>query len=130
MSSLDLTRYRSRSEIDRALEGPIPDLRLRQFLLTNLKRLVGGRYVWRIDLDILRGRLEDLNGGLEGEGTFAGPVLVLAGERSRYVLPQDHPAIHSRFPSAVIEIIPGAGHWVHADAPEEFLRRVSAFLLR
>jgi esterase len=129
MTSLDLTRYRTRSEIEEALEGPIPDPRLRQFLLTNLKRLVGGRYVWRIDLDVIRGRLEDLNGHLEGEGTFGGPVLVLAGERSGYVLPDDLPAIRSRFPSAVVDVIPGAGHWVHADAPEEFLRRVTAFLL-
>jgi esterase len=129
MSSLELSRYRTRSEIEEALEGAIPDLRLRRFLLTNLKRLVGGRYVWRIDLNVIRDRLEDLNGGLEGEGAFGGPVLVLAGERSPYVLPEDHGAIRSRFPSAVVEVIPGAGHWVHADAPEEFLRRVTAFLL-
>jgi pimeloyl-ACP methyl ester carboxylesterase len=32
------------------------------------------------------------------------------------------------FPAARIETIPGAGHWLHAEAPDEFLAAVRAFL--
>jgi esterase len=33
------------------------------------------------------------------------------------------------FPSATVQPIRDAGHWVHAEAPEEFLRVANEFLL-
>jgi pimeloyl-ACP methyl ester carboxylesterase len=32
----------------------------------------------------------------------------------------DWPLILERFPQAELQTIPQAGHWVHADAPQEF----------
>jgi pimeloyl-ACP methyl ester carboxylesterase len=32
------------------------------------------------------------------------------------------------FPQAQIQTIAEAGHWIHADQPEEFLRRLLEFL--
>jgi pimeloyl-ACP methyl ester carboxylesterase len=36
--------------------------------------------------------------------------------------------IHELFPAATIGNIPDAGHWLHADRPEEFGRLVWDFL--
>ncbi len=32
------------------------------------------------------------------------------------------------FPRAAFVVVPGAGHWVHAEAPEPFLRALEPFL--
>ncbi|RMH86135.1 MAG: alpha/beta hydrolase, partial [Calditrichaeota bacterium] len=42
--------------------------------------------------------------------------------------PEDEPLLRSRFPTAEIVTISGAGHWVHYEAPEAFLRVVDKFL--
>jgi pimeloyl-ACP methyl ester carboxylesterase len=59
---------------------------------------------------------------------FAGPALFLRGDRSEYVLAADEPLIHALFPRAEIRTVAQAGHWLHADAPEEFVRLVREFL--
>ena len=33
------------------------------------------------------------------------------------------------FPNARLVVIPGAGHWVHAEQPQAFFKVVSEFLL-
>ena len=40
----------------------------------------------------------------------------------------DVPLIHQMFPGAKIETIPQARHWVHADAPDDFIRLLFGFL--
>lgn len=59
---------------------------------------------------------------------LAAPTLALAGERD---LP-DFPAIARRIaaeaPAARAEIVPGAGHLLNLDRPDEFLRAVLGFL--
>ena len=52
---------------------------------------------------------------------FDKPVLFVAGERSSYLAPQQEPVVRRLFPKAQVTVIDGAGHWVHAEKPEEFL---------
>ena len=47
------------------------------------------------------------------EGKFAKPVTCIQVS--------DHPEILERFPRAEFQYIEGAGHWVHAQKPAEFL---------
>ena len=62
------------------------------------------------------------------EATFGGPTLFIRGGKSNYIADTDEPAIRQRFPQATVQTITTANHWVHADAPEEFVRLVSDFL--
>jgi esterase len=55
--------------------------------------------------------------------------LFLRGERSDYVQPAHQSAILGLFPRAVTETLSGAGHWLHAEAPDRFIPRACAFLL-
>ena len=57
------------------------------------------------------------------------PVLFVKGERSDYIFPGDIKLMRSIFLQAKLVVIPGAGHWVHADKPQEFFKAVSEFLL-
>jgi esterase len=56
------------------------------------------------------------------------PTLFLAGGKSKYLIPDMRADIDRFFPGADIQTIPDAGHWVHADQPAEFLRRVGHFV--
>ena len=38
-------------------------------------------------------------------------------------------AIRAFFPKATIETIDGAGHWLHAEKPDAFLKLTTGFLL-
>jgi pimeloyl-ACP methyl ester carboxylesterase len=128
MGSLDLSAYSSRAEIEKALTPSLSDLRVRQFVLTNLKSFGGGRYAWRINLDVLRSKYDEVIKAQSSEVPFRGPTLFIRGENSDSIRDEDVPALLLLFPSASVRTIPGAGHWVHADAPEELLRLVVEFL--
>jgi pimeloyl-ACP methyl ester carboxylesterase len=59
---------------------------------------------------------------------YSGPTLFIAGARSHYIKAEHHVAITRLFPRAEHAIIPGAGHWVQAERPQEFLAEVRRFL--
>ncbi len=128
MVSLDLALYRSREAIDRALQNRIPDERVRQFILTNLKRLAGGHYVWKVNLDVLRAKYEEVTKAQVSAHPFPGSALFIQGGNSDYIREADRALISSPFPRATLRSIAGAGHWVHADSPGEFFRVVLEFL--
>ncbi len=123
-------RATSRADVDRELATRIPELGVRQFLLKNLSYDSDTKqYAWEMNLPVLATQYNRLNEGIEGGRTFAGETLFVRGSRSNYISPGDEALIRSMFTSARMETIEGAGHWVHADAPEEFARVVLAFLL-
>lgn len=126
--ALDLKRYHRRREIDEALAPAIPDRALRQFLLKNLAHDADGAFRWKINLRAMSGSAGALRHPPPAPGPFAGPVLFLRGGTSDYVEASDIGLIRHRFPTARIATIEGAGHWVHAEAPDEFLRECLAFL--
>jgi pimeloyl-ACP methyl ester carboxylesterase len=45
-----------------------------------------------------------------------------------YYRPEDHEEIKRLFPAAKFVTIPGAGHWVHADKPNELLLVTKEFI--
>jgi len=130
MASLDLWAYASRSAIEKALEPLISDLRVRQFVLTNLRRVEEGRYNWKINLSGLRSNYAEVVKAQNSETPFRGPTLFIRGGNSNYIRPEDATSLLELFPSATVSTISGAGHWVHADAPEKLLPLVEEFLAK
>ena len=61
-------------------------------------------------------------------GRYEGPSLFVGGATSDYLADRNRPAVLERFPSASIEMVPEAGHWVHVEAPEAFARIVAELL--
>jgi esterase len=128
MDAVDLKAYATREEIGRALAESVRDAPIRQFLLTNLRRGERGMYRWKINLEAIKANSRELGKAQTSDLPFQNPVLFISGGRSRSIIPDDRPAIMRLFPRAVFETIDGASHWVHADAPEEFLQLVLGFL--
>lgn len=127
MRGLDLTGLTSRAEADRRLSASTPDAGLRAFLLQSLD-LKSDPPRWRLNLDVLAAEMPRIVGWPEVAGRFDGPTLFLTGATSSYVLPEHRPAIKALFPAARFAKIPGAGHWLHAEAPRAFEETVRVFL--
>jgi esterase len=54
--------------------------------------------------------------------------LFIKGETSAYIQEKHRPLIAQLFPASEVQVILGAGHWLHAEKPEEFNRLVIDFL--
>jgi len=128
MLSVDFTKVSARSDVNRQLESRIPDPRLRQFLLKNIYWRDDKTLDWRLNLQAINENLLNIFEGVDVHGLYTGPVLFIRGGRSDYIREEDLGELKNKFPGAVVKTIPGAGHWVHADAPGEFLEVVSVFL--
>lgn len=127
--NLPVDEIQSRKQADDWLSKSIQEAGLRQFLLQNLV-FENDRYRWRIDLEIFDRSLPDLLDfpPLDDLDPYPGETLMIGGARSRYLLSEYSDAISKTASKARIEIIPDAGHWVHSDQPEIFLKMVSEFL--
>ena len=127
MLAIPLTPGLRRAEADAALATAVPDPRVRGFLLQNLQ--FGPAPRWRIGLHEIAANLPVIEGWDMPPGSrFDGPTLSLRGERSDYVQPGHRPAIRELFPAARFTSLRGAGHWLHADAPDAFVTVLQAFL--
>ena len=127
MLALPLDRVRSRADADRMLEAAIPVRPVRSFLLKNLVKDNGG-YRWQLNLALLRREYEKVL-GWDGHGTYEGPALFVGGSKSKYVKPErDGGLIRGYFPRADIRMVPGAGHWIHSERPEEVRALLRGFL--
>ncbi|MDE2005499.1 MAG: alpha/beta fold hydrolase [Rhodospirillales bacterium] len=126
MAALDLADI-TRAAADTALAGAVPDPGLRGFLLQNL--IPGRPGAWRVGLAEILAALDTIGGWEAPPGTtYAGPTLVLSGERSDYVRPEHRPLFRALFPRARFVALRHAGHWLHADQPDAFCSAAAAFL--
>lgn len=135
MQALDLDSLKTRGDADDALRDAVPSRMVRSFLLQSLVREglgADGGWRWRLNLELLERDLGELRGFPEPPpgATYDGPVLWIAGANSTYVLPEDRPAMDALFPATRLVRIKDAGHWVHSEQPEVFLRTVGLFLER
>ena len=128
LRALDLPKFQTRQQIEDALAPEIPDLVLRRFLLKNLGRNSSGGFFWKINLHGIAENYSHLRAALSHPEPFAGPALFIRAGRSNYLKAGDEPLIRELFPLAQILTIAEAGHWVHADRPEEFSRLLLDFL--
>lgn len=129
LNALDLTLLSSRSDADKQLSAYVQELGVRQFLLKNLNRDANG-YSWKINLPVITKNIEIIGEGLSKKLTVKKDVLFIRGSKSNYIKDSDFDVIYESFPTAEIETIDNAGHWVHAEKPEEFLAAVTKFLDR
>lgn len=129
LRKMDLSAVTSRKDADAQLAPAEANAGIRAFLLQNLESGTAG-FRWRVNLTALESAMEDLLDfpAPERGRFYNGPAMVVAGGRSDYVGPQHHADIHRLFPTARIEVVPGAGHWLHAEAPEPFLAHLTGFL--
>jgi len=128
LNALDVASFASRTEIEEALAGPIPSLNLRRFLLKSLGRAADGTFEWKINLSGLARGYPNLRAAVTGPRPYTGPTLFIRGSQSEYIRATGEPSILEQFPQSSVTTLEDAGHWLHADNPEEFTRLVREFL--
>ena len=131
MQQLDTEVITSREEADRLLAGSISSHRVRQFILKNLKRDLGNRFYWRLNINALEANMLNISGSIIPEDDSLHsevPALFIKGERSLFMEEKDDAIISRLFPKSAITVIENSGHWVHAEQPELFIRAVCDFL--
>lgn len=128
LNAIHLDSLRSRQEADEILSRFEPELGVRQFLLKNLYRNDEGRFAWRINLPVINEKIDNVGEALSESSHIDVPTLFVKGEKSRYIKEQDEELISKIFSDYRIETVAGAGHWVQAEKPKEFLETIMKFL--
>lgn len=128
LSELDFLKIKSRSDAEDILATYIKDEGTRLFLLKNLYRKDNKEYGLRINLPVLTDKVEAIGVALAEDSIYEGETLFLSGEKSGYIEPMDEVLIKKHFLKARIQTISNAGHWLHAENPEEFYDNVMKFL--
>jgi pimeloyl-ACP methyl ester carboxylesterase len=109
------------------LADAVPNDGVRGFLLQNF--VPGAAPCWRIGLDEIAAGMADIEGwpAFPAGTQFGGPTLFLSGALSDYVTAGAREICRQLFPMARFVALKNAGHWLHADQPEAFLRVAEEF---
>ncbi|MDD1611819.1 MAG: alpha/beta fold hydrolase [Methylococcaceae bacterium] len=126
LKALSLDSLSNRKQAEEALAEAIPELSYRQFLLQNLV-LKNGHYRWRVDLDIFEQMAPNITAFPVSDRImpFAESALFIAGEESNFIQAE---SVWPLFPHAQLITLAGAGHWLHIQQPEAFVKAVQGFL--
>ncbi|WP_310396883.1 alpha/beta fold hydrolase [Hymenobacter sp.] len=128
LHAVDLAAIGNRQEADAALAPHVRNLGTRQFLLKNLYRTENNAFAWRINLDVLAAQLPAIGEATESATPFGKPALFIRGGNSDYISTEDKlHGIPALFPNSEVATVVDAGHWVHAEKPEEIFQMVRAF---
>lgn len=123
MQRMPVAQFTKRLEAEQWLEDYIRDWAFRKFLVSNLERAPAGGFQWVVNLDILQAALPNLFQQVPEEGwRFDGRTLFVRGGNSRFIEESDLAMIRRLFPFARLETVEDAGHNVHFDQPEAFVR--------
>ncbi|RAU81537.1 alpha/beta fold hydrolase [Pontibacter arcticus] len=129
LRSVDLTTVTSRGDVDEQLSKQIPEMDVRLFLMKNLYRKEDNTFGWRMNLEALDKNYANVAAAIAADVPFKKSTLFIKGGRSRYIQQEDiYGSIEHLFTLVEVETIPNAGHWVHAQAPDEVYELVSNFL--
>ena len=125
MHQIEPQHYRRIAEVEAALTPHLNDAAMRQFLVTNLKRNDSGTFDWQINLSAITRALPTLSESPLNTGDqYDGPSLLLHGEHSDFVLPEDHQTIRNHFPDLTSAVVPDSGHNVHVENRTFFAEQV------
>lgn len=127
LRALPVRDLRTRGEMEAVLAPAIPDLAVRRFLLKSVVRDAQGQHFWRLNLEAIYRNYPRLNDPVRTAEPFPGPTLWIRGGNSDYVGDRELAEIPRLFPRFRLVTLPGVGHWVHAEAPTEFVRLVLDF---
>ena len=139
----------TKRDVDRALRPALEDPALRAFVLTNLDQPrkrdddAEGRLRWKVNVAAIRDQLdvlagfdlhpsgeEDSDGETRSELLYSGDVFIISGGMSRFVQQSHLDEIRGYFPNYMVTSIRGAGHWVHAEAPDDTVALLKRYLDR
>ena len=127
LSEVDFTQQKSRKEIEVVLNNYIPETGVIQFLMKNIYRKEKNELAYRFNLPILSEKYNEVVTTFQSNNKFNKPSLFIRGSKSNYITTEDEVLIKQNFTNTSIETIPEAGHWLHAEQPQEFYLKTMQF---
>jgi esterase len=133
MISTDLASLTSRAEVESVLKEKITSKKIREFILKNLQRTPKNNFEWKINAPSLLKNLGKIMEGINRQSLYSKqiqgfPVIFLKGSESDYLPLSDWDDIKKIFPSAELIEVKGAGHWLHAENPDEVIKNLRKLL--
>jgi esterase len=127
LNSIDLNIVKSRGEATKILANYVKEFGIQQFLLKNLFWKEKGHLAWRMNLPVIVNNMSTILGEIPEEISDTSS-LFLRGEKSNYILESDFEEVSDVFTNATFETIYNAGHWLHAENPNDFYSIVTEFI--
>ena len=125
---LDFSIINSRAKADEVLASYIKEPGLRLFLLKNVYWIEKKQLALRVNLPVVTKEITQVGKALATTAFFNKETLFVRGENSGYITSLDEISIQKHFPKSQIKTILGAGHWLHAENPQQFHQIVVDFL--
>ena len=127
LNNIDLNVVKSRGEATKILANYVKEFGIQQFLLKNLFWKEKGILAWRMNIPVIVKNMSSILGEVPNVASQT-TTLFLRGEKSNYILEDDFDNISDVFPNSTFETIYNAGHWLHAENPNDFYSIVSEFI--
>ena len=128
LNSVDIHHLSSRSDAENELNKILQDTSTVQFLMKNLTRSKEGGYEWKMNFKLLEQKYQNILSEITFEHPVFTETLFIKGGHSDYILDEDFPSIKKVLPEARLITMPNAGHWVHADQPDELFSNIIDFI--
>ncbi|HEY0046410.1 MAG TPA: alpha/beta fold hydrolase [Flavobacterium sp.] len=128
LNAVDFSKTTDRGEIEKMMMPFVPESSTRQFLMKSIYRKTPTELAFRFNLELFNKKEDAIGEALPQDARFEKSVLFLKGENSRYIKDEDADLILHHFPHAKIEVISNAGHWLHAENPDEFFEKSINYL--
>lgn len=128
LNAVDFSQKPSRKEVDDRISTYINDVGTKQFLLKSLYWKEPDQLAFRFNLEVFNKDEQVVGEGIAEDARYDKPTLFIRGGASKYIQEKDEASIALHFPQAVIDTIPNAGHWLHAENPKLFFEKVLDFL--
>lgn len=124
----NLAAYTNRNDIENAIRSYIHEEGVVQFMMKNIRRNEQSmKFEWKFNWQVLYRDYLEIIQYMPQKG-FAGKTIFIGGEQSKYITKETSLHIFDLYPKAELEFISNAGHWVHADNPDEFYHKVNQFI--
>lgn len=127
LASIEINTVVSRKEVEATLSSYIQDIAVLRFIMKNLAREKKGGFRWKMNFPLLKDRFEDILAPVIIEKIVT-PTIFVKGEYSDYLDEYQLKIIKEHFENYSFQEIQGAGHWVHADKPDDFFQTIFDFL--
>ncbi|CAF0767230.1 unnamed protein product [Didymodactylos carnosus] len=121
----------ARKKMDLILQESAESLKknkgIRDFLLTLITQDSNGKFVWRANLPVINKYINDIMEfpSMKNQQSIDNlKTVFVSGEKSNYISAESLPIINKLFPQNKLIKVANAGHWVHSENPNEFIRLV------
>ena len=127
LQNIDLRTVKSRGEATKSLNIYVKEIGIQQFLLKNLYCVEKGKLGWRMNLSSIVDDIYEILREIDIKKSNI-ETLFIRGEKSNYIVEEDFESILNIFSNSKIETVLNAGHWLHAENPISFFKKVNDFI--